>query len=57
MPFTFEKVALRPQMPDNSADFVRGKSGIDRDREVVEPEFGLEIPGTNVNVRRLTAFV
>jgi hypothetical protein len=44
-------------MPDNSADFVRGKSGIDRDREVVEPEFGLEIPGTNVNVRRLTAFV
>ena len=43
MPFAFEKVALRPQMSDNSANFVRRKSRVDGDREIMQPEFGLEI--------------
>ncbi len=43
MPFAFEKVTLRSQMPDNSADFVRRKSRVDGDREVVQSEFGFEI--------------
>lgn len=44
-------------MADNSADFVGGKSRIDRDREVVQPELGFEIPGPDVDMRRLAAFV
>jgi hypothetical protein len=57
MPFAFEEIALRSQVPDNSADFMRGKSRIDRDREVVQPELGFEITGPDVNMRRLAAFV
>src|SRR6266853_4787338 len=56
MPFAFEKIALRSQVPDNSADFVGGKSRIDRDREVVEPELGFEISRSDVDMRRLAAF-
>src|SRR5450631_4895796 len=43
MPFAFEEIALRSQVSDNSADFMRGKSRIVRDRKVVEPEFGFEV--------------
>jgi hypothetical protein len=57
MPFAFEKIAPRPQVTDNRLDFVRRKSRIDRDRQIVQPEFGFEVAGTDVNVRRLTAFV
>src|SRR5882672_287823 len=32
MPFAFEEIALRSQVADNSADFVGGKSRIDRER-------------------------
>src|ERR1700738_3700978 len=49
MPFAFEDTALRSQVADNSADFVGGKSRIDRDREVVEPELGLKISGPDVD--------
>jgi hypothetical protein len=38
MPFAFEDTPLGSQMADNSADFMGGKSRIDRDREVVQPE-------------------
>jgi hypothetical protein len=31
MPFTFEDSALRSQVTDDSADFMGGKSRIDRD--------------------------
>src|SRR5665811_420380 len=57
MPFAFEDIALRSQMADNSADFMGGKSRIDRDREVVQPEFGFGITGPDVDMRRLAAFV
>src|ERR1700687_6382531 len=53
MPFAFEDIALRSQVADNSADFVSGKSRIDRNREVVKPELGFEIPGTDMNMRWL----
>ena len=43
MPFAFKKIALRPQISDNSADFVRSKSRVNGDREIVQPEFGFEI--------------
>src|SRR5712664_3232884 len=33
MPFAFEDIALRSQVTDNSADFMGGKSRIDRNRE------------------------
>src|SRR6202158_5173078 len=42
IPFAFEDIALRSQVADNSADFMGGKSRIDRDREVVQPELGFE---------------
>jgi len=43
MPFAFEDIALRSQVADSSADFMGGKSRIDRDREVVQSELGFEI--------------
>src|ERR1700733_13916930 len=57
MPFAFEEIALRSQVADNSADFMGRKSRIDRDREVMQPEFGFEISRPNVDMRRLAAFV
>src|ERR1700686_2731702 len=57
IPFAFEAIALRSQVADNSADFMGGKSRIDRDREVVQPEFGFEVSGPDVNMRRLATFV
>jgi hypothetical protein len=57
MPFAFKEVAMRPQVPDHSADFVSRKSRIDGDREVMKPEFGFEISCADVNVWWLPAFV
>jgi hypothetical protein len=57
MPFAFEDIALRSQVADNSADFMGGKSRIDRDREVVQPEFGFGIACPDVDMRRLAALV
>jgi hypothetical protein len=57
MPFAFEEIAMRSQMADNSADFIGGKSRVDRNRQVMQLEFGFEISGPNVNVRRLSALV
>src|SRR6266851_2033407 len=57
MPFAFEEIALRSQVADNSPDFMGGKSRIDRDREVVQPELGFEISGPHVDVRWLAAFI
>src|SRR6267378_5501863 len=57
MPFAFEEIALRSQVADNSADFMGGKSRIDRYRKVMQPELGFEISGPDVDVRRLAAFV
>jgi len=57
MPFTFKDIALRSQVTDNSANFMCGKSRIDRNREVVQPEFGFEIPRPDMNMRRLATFV
>src|ERR1700724_1768360 len=57
VPFAFEEIALRSQVADNSADFISGKSRIDRDREVVQPELGFEIAEPDVDMRRLIALV
>jgi hypothetical protein len=57
MPFAFEDIALRSQMTDNSADFMGGKSRIDRDREVMQPELGFEISGPDMDMRRFAALV
>src|ERR1700674_1231209 len=48
MPFTFEDIALRSQMADNTPDFMGRKSRIDRNREIVQPELGFEISGPHV---------
>src|SRR5712692_8267423 len=40
MPFAFEEVALRSQVPDNSADFMCFFYCIDHHREVMQPELG-----------------
>jgi hypothetical protein len=42
---------------DNIADFMSGKSRIDRDRQVVKLELGFEISGLDMNMRRLAALV
>jgi len=57
MPVAFEDIALRSQVPDNSADFMGGKSRINRNREVVQPELGFEISGPDMDMRRLAALV
>src|SRR5665213_3440248 len=57
MPLAFKEAALRSQVPDNSANLVRGKSRIDRDRKVVKPELGFEIGRADVNMGRFAAFV
>jgi hypothetical protein len=57
MPFAFEDVALRSQMTDNSADFMRRKSCIDSDGEVIKPELDFAITSPDMYVRRLAAFV
>src|SRR5882757_1299725 len=57
IPFAFEDIALRSQVADNSANFMGGKSRIDRDREVVQPELGFEISRSDVDMRRLAAFI
>jgi len=44
-------------MPDNITEFVGWKTRVDGQREVVQPELGLLAAGSNVNVRRLAAFV
>jgi hypothetical protein len=44
MPFAFEEIALRSQVTDNSADFMGGKSRIDRHRQVVKPELASKSP-------------
>src|ERR1700733_11312596 len=43
MPFAFEEITFRSQVTDNSADFMGRKSRINRDREVMKPEFRFEI--------------
>src|SRR3984893_14343455 len=57
MPFAFEDIALRSQVTDNSADFMGRKSRIHRDREIVQPELGFEISGSDMDMRRLAAFI
>src|ERR1700712_3394710 len=57
MPFAFEEITFRSQVTDDSADFMSGKSRIHRDRQVMQPEFGFEISGPDVDMRRLTTFV
>src|ERR1700686_2852408 len=57
MPFAFEDIALRSQVADNSADFMGGKSRIDRDREVVQPEFGFKVSGPDCNRAQPPTFV
>jgi hypothetical protein len=57
MPFAFEEITLRSQVADNRPYFVGRKSRVDRDRQIMQPEFGFEIARPDVNVRRLTAFV
>jgi len=44
-------------MVNNSPYFMRRESDICRNRQIVEPEFGFMISGTNVNVRRLRPLV
>src|SRR5712671_6653991 len=57
MPFAFEDVAVRSQVADNSADFMGGKSRIDRHREVVKPELCFGVARSDMDMRRLAAFV
>src|SRR5206468_258600 len=57
MPFAFEEIPSRSQVTDNSADFMGRKSRVDRHRQVVQPELGFVIAGSDVNVRRLVPLV
>src|SRR5438876_764515 len=50
-------VSMQSQVTDNITKFVRGKSGVDGDREIMKPEFSFSAAGTNVNVRRFISFV
>jgi hypothetical protein len=57
MPFAFKAIALRSQVPNNSADFMCRKSRINGDGKVMEPKLGFEVPGSDVNMGRLAALV
>jgi hypothetical protein len=43
IPSLQQLIAILPQMADNIADLVRREAGIDRKREVMEPEFAFFI--------------
>jgi len=57
MPFAFEEIALGSQVTDYSADFMGGKSRVNRHGHVVKPKLGLEVSGPNMNMRRFAAFI
>jgi hypothetical protein len=57
MPLAFKQIALRSEMTDNSAYFMRRESQVDRDREVMQPKFGFAASGPNMNMRRFAAFI
>jgi hypothetical protein len=57
MPFALKKIAVRPEMPDYSANFMRWKSSVDGHIEVVKPKLGFMIARAHMNMRRLVAFV
>jgi hypothetical protein len=57
MPPAFKELALRSQVSNNSAYFVRRESRIDGDRQIMQPDFGFAVAGSNMNVRRLAAFI
>src|SRR4249920_2135817 len=57
MPFAFQEIALRSQVTNNSADFMGWKSCVDGNRQVMQPEFGFKITGSDMNVRGFVALV
>ena len=48
---------MRFQIADNITKFMRGKSGVEGDGEVVQPEFGFPAARANMDMRRFTALV
>src|SRR4030095_15697801 len=57
IPGRHKMVTLRSEMSNNIAKLVRRKARIDHDGQVMQPEFCLPVPGTNVHVGGLVAFV
>jgi hypothetical protein len=50
-------LAVGPQMADDIAEFVRREPCVHRYREIVKPEFGFPVAGSNVNVRWFVSFI
>jgi hypothetical protein len=48
---------MKTHVPEDITEFVRGKSGVGRDGEVVKPEFGFTVSSANVNMRGFAALV
>jgi hypothetical protein len=43
MPGSYQGVAMKSHVPEDITELVRRKSGVDRHREVMKPEFGFAI--------------
>ena len=48
---------MKSHVPEDITELVCGKSGVRRDRQVMEPKFDLTVSGANVNVRGLATLV
>jgi hypothetical protein len=48
---------MKSHVPEDITELVRGKSGVGRDREVVQPEFDFTVSGANVNMCGFVALV
>jgi hypothetical protein len=48
---------MGPQIADDTAYFMGRKPGIQRDRQIVQPELGLHIAAADMDMRRLASFV
>src|SRR5262245_47275688 len=57
IPRSHELFAMQSQVPNHIAKLVRRKARIDHDREIMEPELGLPVSGTDVHVGGLTTLV
>jgi len=49
--------AILFQIPDDVTQFMRRKTGIERNREIMKPDLRFAITGANVNMSRFASFV
>jgi hypothetical protein len=57
MPGRLQRIAMELQVANDITEFVRGKSRVGGNRQIMEPKFCFLIACTNVNMRGFTSFI